>query len=192
MYEWVNMLVTEKEFHWHVVKHIVYVKPFFAGSSGFELGHKRWWESGSSGKLWLWKINLYPAYPAILWPTARDSKLFVIPVAVGSFLSPFENGKYDHNFQATCRCHLSQMFLILLIVVMSSSMNMRWGETLIACTINSYIPIPEHFREERSLSLKYYQQDATFPQSIYFYKLLYMFQAVPPPIIRSRGTAWNM
>jgi len=29
------------------------------------------------------------------------------------------------------------------------------------------------------------QQDATFSRSIYFYKLLYMFQAVPPPIIRS-------
>jgi len=35
-------------------------------------------------------------------------------------------------------------------------------------------------------SLKYNQQDATFSRSIYFYKLLYMFQAVPPPIIRSR------
>jgi len=35
------------------------------------------------------------------------------------------------------------------------------------------------------ISLKYNQQDATFPRSIYFYKLLYMFQAVPPPIIRS-------
>jgi len=34
-------------------------------------------------------------------------------------------------------------------------------------------------------SLKYNQQDATFSRSIYFYKLLYMFQAVPPPIIRS-------
>jgi len=36
-----------------------------------------------------------------------------------------------------------------------------------------------------SLSLKYNQQDAPFSRSIYFYKLLYMFQAVPPPIIRS-------
>ena len=36
-----------------------------------------------------------------------------------------------------------------------------------------------------SISLKYNQQDATFPRSIYFYKLLYMCQAVPPPIIRS-------
>jgi len=35
------------------------------------------------------------------------------------------------------------------------------------------------------ISLKYNQQDATFSRSIYFYKLLYMFQAVPPPIIRS-------
>ena len=35
------------------------------------------------------------------------------------------------------------------------------------------------------ISLKYNQQDATFSLSIYFYKLLYMFQAVPPPIIRS-------
>ena len=36
-----------------------------------------------------------------------------------------------------------------------------------------------------SISLQYNQQDATFSQSIYFHKLLYMFQAVPPPIIRS-------
>ena len=36
-----------------------------------------------------------------------------------------------------------------------------------------------------SISLKYNQQDATFSRSIYLYKLLYMFQAVPPPIIRS-------
>jgi hypothetical protein len=35
------------------------------------------------------------------------------------------------------------------------------------------------------LSLKYNQQDPTFSRSIYFYKLLYTFQAVPPPIIRS-------
>jgi hypothetical protein len=35
------------------------------------------------------------------------------------------------------------------------------------------------------VSIKYNQQDATFSRSIYFYKLLYMFQAVPPPIIRS-------
>ena len=35
------------------------------------------------------------------------------------------------------------------------------------------------------ISLKYNQQDATFSRSIYFYKLLYMFQAAPPPIIRS-------
>jgi len=35
------------------------------------------------------------------------------------------------------------------------------------------------------ISLKYNQQDARFSLSIYFYKLLYMFQAVPPPIIRS-------
>ena len=34
-------------------------------------------------------------------------------------------------------------------------------------------------------SVKYNQQDATFSRSIYFYKLLYMFHAVPPPIIRS-------
>ena len=35
-----------------------------------------------------------------------------------------------------------------------------------------------------SIFLKYNQQDATFSRSIYFHKLLYMFQAVPPPIIR--------
>jgi hypothetical protein len=36
-----------------------------------------------------------------------------------------------------------------------------------------------------SIALKYNQQNAMFSRSIYFYKLLYMFQAVPPPIIRS-------
>jgi len=35
------------------------------------------------------------------------------------------------------------------------------------------------------ISLKYNQKNATFSRSIYFYKLLYKFQAVPPPIIRS-------
>jgi len=35
------------------------------------------------------------------------------------------------------------------------------------------------------ISLKYNQQDAKFSRSIYFYKFLYRFQAVPPPIIRS-------
>ena len=34
-------------------------------------------------------------------------------------------------------------------------------------------------------SLKYNQKDALFSQSVYFYKLLYMFQAVSPPIIRN-------
>jgi hypothetical protein len=33
-----------------------------------------------------------------------------------------------------------------------------------------------------SISLKYNQQDATFSRPIYFYKLLYTFQAIPPPI----------
>jgi len=36
-----------------------------------------------------------------------------------------------------------------------------------------------------SMSLKYDQRSAKFSRSIYFYKLLCMFQAVPPPIIRS-------
>ena len=36
-----------------------------------------------------------------------------------------------------------------------------------------------------SISLMYSQEDATFSRSIYFYKLLYMFQVVPLPIIRS-------
>jgi len=39
-----------------------------------------------------------------------------------------------------------------------------------------------------SVSLRYNQQDATFCRSIYFYKLLYMFQAVPPPIIQEHKT----
>ena len=38
---------------------------------------------------------------------------------------------------------------------------------------------------EGHISLKYNQQDTTFSRYIYFYKLLYIFQAVPPPIIRS-------
>jgi len=33
--------------------------------------------------------------------------------------------------------------------------------------------------------LKYDQQDAKFSRFIYFYKLIYIFQVVPPPIIRS-------
>jgi len=41
------------------------------------------------------------------------------------------------------------------------------------------------WREEWHISLRYNQQDAMFSRSIYFYKLLYMFQAVPLPIIRS-------
>jgi len=36
-----------------------------------------------------------------------------------------------------------------------------------------------------SIYLNYNQQDATFSRSIYFYKLLYMFQTVPPPINRT-------
>jgi hypothetical protein len=36
-----------------------------------------------------------------------------------------------------------------------------------------------------NISLKYNQQEATLSWSIYFYKFFYMFQAVPPPIIRS-------
>jgi hypothetical protein len=35
-----------------------------------------------------------------------------------------------------------------------------------------------------SMYLKYDRKNATFSRSIYFYKLLYMFQAVPPPIFR--------
>jgi len=36
-----------------------------------------------------------------------------------------------------------------------------------------------------SISVKYNQQEATFSQSIYFYKLFYMFQEVSSPINRS-------
>ena len=52
-----------------------------------------------------------------------------------------------------------------------------------------------------AISLKYNQQDATFSRSFYFYKLLCMFQAVPPPIISSTklyiehcqtNTAWTV
>jgi len=40
-------------------------------------------------------------------------------------------------------------------------------------------------KKRKFISLKYIQQDATFSRSTYVYKLLYMFQAFPPPIIRS-------
>jgi hypothetical protein len=40
------------------------------------------------------------------------------------------------------------------------------------------------FHECLGISLKYNQEDARLSGSIYFYKLLYMIQAVPPPIIR--------
>jgi len=57
---------------------------------------------------------------------------------------------------------------------------------LILIFINIYwLPIQDNCCTVRVHSLKYNQQDATFSWSIYFYKLLYMFQAVPPPIIRS-------
>ena len=46
---------------------------------------------------------------------------------------------------------------------------------------NYTAPIPKHY----FWFLKYNQQDATFSRSVYFYKSFYMFQAVPPPIIRS-------
>ena len=35
------------------------------------------------------------------------------------------------------------------------------------------------------MPLEYNQKDAMFSLSVYFYKLLYMFQAIPQPIIRS-------
>jgi hypothetical protein len=41
------------------------------------------------------------------------------------------------------------------------------------------------FHTSEKISLQYNQQDATFSWSIYFDKLIYMFQAVSPPIIRS-------
>ena len=47
------------------------------------------------------------------------------------------------------------------------------------------LPLGLFHYEKKFANLKYNQKDATFPRSIYFYKLFYMFQAVPPPIIRS-------
>jgi hypothetical protein len=56
-----------------------------------------------------------------------------------------------------------------------------------ACVPLASSPLPHanHKQVTGTISLKYNQKDATFSQSIYFYKLLYIFQAVPPPIIRS-------
>ena len=53
---------------------------------------------------------------------------------------------------------------------------------------NTLFHLQSSYEQEVFVSLKYNQQDATFSRSIYFYKLLYMFQAVPPPIIRSTKT----
>jgi hypothetical protein len=54
------------------------------------------------------------------------------------------------------------------------------------CNIEFSEPLRRQYSGIRfCVSLKYNQQDATFSRSIYFYKLLYMFQAVPPPIIRN-------
>jgi hypothetical protein len=51
----------------------------------------------------------------------------------------------------------------------------------------AHVPNGEHCEifTASSISPKYNQQDATFSRSIYFYKSLYMLQAVPPPIIRN-------
>jgi hypothetical protein len=46
-------------------------------------------------------------------------------------------------------------------------------------------PAKTDYVQFKITSLTYNQQDATFSRSIYLYKLLYMFQAVPPPIIKS-------
>jgi hypothetical protein len=42
-----------------------------------------------------------------------------------------------------------------------------------------------HMSVHQKYITKIIQKDATFSRSIYFYKLLYMFQAVPPSITRS-------
>ena len=44
----------------------------------------------------------------------------------------------------------------------------------------------------RKSSLKHNKQDATFSRSIYFYKLLYMFQAIPPFIIRAQNCTYSV
>jgi len=55
----------------------------------------------------------------------------------------------------------------------------RWKENM------NWILKTYNIRKLTKIFLKYNQQDAMLFLSIYFYKLLYMFQAVPPPIIRS-------
>jgi hypothetical protein len=50
---------------------------------------------------------------------------------------------------------------------------------------NGFDKFDVHMSAHRKYILKYNQRDATFSQSIYFYKLQYMFQEVSPPIIRS-------
>jgi len=47
------------------------------------------------------------------------------------------------------------------------------------------VPLSQGYETRLNISLNYNQQYGTFSRSVYFYKLLYMFQAVPPPIIRS-------
>ena len=57
--------------------------------------------------------------------------------------------------------------------------------SLEGCGTNAVGCVYELVAKRRHISLNYNQQDATFSRPFYFYKLLYMFQAVPPPIIRS-------
>jgi hypothetical protein len=75
-------------------------------------------------------------------------------------------------------------------------LNFRWRILLldfkqVTTTSNPLLTIHErsynHLTMQLSskISLKCNQQDATFARYIYFHKLLYIFQAVTPPIIRS-------
>jgi hypothetical protein len=57
---------------------------------------------------------------------------------------------------------------------------LRWPPISISCEGKQWVELYIYV-----VFLKYNQQDATFSRSVYFYKLLYIFQAVPPPIIRS-------
>ena len=74
--------------------------------------------------------------------------------------------------------NLSVHIFITPIMTLSGQTSSNFIKTFIFFYKNSCVGL-------YSLSLKYNQQDATLSRSIYFYKLLYMFQAVTPPIIRS-------
>jgi hypothetical protein len=80
---------------------------------------------------------------------------------------------YHHLSQRSASVHIMYYGKILLLYLLQATISKVPN------------PVTPNLMFIASISLKYNQQDETFSRSIYFLKLLYMFQAIPPPIIRS-------